>query len=180
MKRKRIVVMGFMGSMPIAWRHLAAHPLHRRPAAARARCLLHRRLRPAPLQPANLRDEQRLRLRRAKSSASWRASSASSGAGVSARAICPDNPTAGLRLTKIRQLYREADAILNVCGTQEFNDDLLHERSHSLRRKRSRASNRSRSIKASGRRIDYLESIAPFSPLAKTSGPIDFPCRCTN
>jgi len=28
-------------------------------------------------------------------------------------------------LTKIRQLYREADAILNVCGTQEFNDDLL-------------------------------------------------------
>ena len=28
-------------------------------------------------------------------------------------------------LKKIRQLYREADAILNVCGTQEFNDDLL-------------------------------------------------------
>ena len=37
----------------------------------------------------------------------------------------PDQPTAGIRLTKIRQLYREADAILNVCGTQEFNDDLL-------------------------------------------------------
>jgi len=28
-------------------------------------------------------------------------------------------------LKKIRQLYRDADAILNVCGTQEFNDDLL-------------------------------------------------------
>ena len=26
---------------------------------------------------------------------------------------------------KIRQLYRDADAILNVCGAQEFNDDLL-------------------------------------------------------
>ena len=26
---------------------------------------------------------------------------------------------------KIVQLYREADAILNICGTQEFNDDLL-------------------------------------------------------
>ncbi len=35
------------------------------------------------------------------------------------------NPTAGLPLTKIRQLYRETDAILNICGTQEFNDDLL-------------------------------------------------------
>jgi hypothetical protein len=37
----------------------------------------------------------------------------------------PDNPTAGLPLKKVRQLYREADAILNICGTQEFNDDLL-------------------------------------------------------
>ena len=35
------------------------------------------------------------------------------------------NPTAGLPLKKIRQLYRDADAILNICGTQEFNDDLL-------------------------------------------------------
>lgn len=34
-------------------------------------------------------------------------------------------PTAGLSLTSIRQLYRDADAILNVCGTQELNDDLL-------------------------------------------------------
>ena len=36
-----------------------------------------------------------------------------------------ENPTAGLPLKKIRQLYREADAILNICGTQEFNEDLL-------------------------------------------------------
>ena len=34
-------------------------------------------------------------------------------------------PTVGLPLKKIRQLYREADAILNICGTQEFNGDLL-------------------------------------------------------
>ena len=34
-------------------------------------------------------------------------------------------PTAGLSLKRIRQLYREADAILNICGAQEFNDDLL-------------------------------------------------------
>ncbi|PWT85867.1 MAG: hypothetical protein C5B58_02385 [Acidobacteria bacterium] len=37
----------------------------------------------------------------------------------------PNSPTAGLPLRKIRQLYRDADAILNICGTQEFNDDLL-------------------------------------------------------
>jgi len=36
-----------------------------------------------------------------------------------------NNPTAGLPLKKIRQLYRDADAILNICGTQEFNEDLL-------------------------------------------------------
>ena len=35
------------------------------------------------------------------------------------------NPTAGIRIQKIRQLYRDADAILNVCGAQEFNEDLL-------------------------------------------------------
>jgi hypothetical protein len=34
-------------------------------------------------------------------------------------------PTAGLSLRKIRQLYRDADAIFNICGAQEFNDDLL-------------------------------------------------------
>jgi len=34
-------------------------------------------------------------------------------------------PTAGLSLKRVRQLYREADAILNICGAQEFNDDLL-------------------------------------------------------
>jgi hypothetical protein len=37
----------------------------------------------------------------------------------------PGNPTAGLRLQRIQQLYLEADAILNVCGAQEFNEDLL-------------------------------------------------------
>ena len=35
------------------------------------------------------------------------------------------NPTAGLSLNKIRQLYRDADAILNICGAQELNSDLL-------------------------------------------------------
>lgn len=37
----------------------------------------------------------------------------------------PELPTAGLPLNTIRQLYKCADAILNICGAQEFNDDLL-------------------------------------------------------
>lgn len=37
----------------------------------------------------------------------------------------PELPTAGLVRKRICELYRSADAILNVCGTQEFNDDLL-------------------------------------------------------
>src|SRR5207237_2347723 len=37
----------------------------------------------------------------------------------------PELPTTGLSLRKILQLYKSVDAILNVCGAQEFNDDLL-------------------------------------------------------
>jgi len=37
----------------------------------------------------------------------------------------PGTPCAGLPLSRIQELYREADAILNVCGSQEFNEDLL-------------------------------------------------------
>ena len=37
----------------------------------------------------------------------------------------PQHECAGLEKKRIVELYREADAILNICGTQEFNDDLL-------------------------------------------------------
>jgi hypothetical protein len=37
----------------------------------------------------------------------------------------PDHSTAGLDGAKINQLYSEADAILNVCGAQELNEELL-------------------------------------------------------
>ena len=36
-----------------------------------------------------------------------------------------DSPCVGLPKNKIVELYREADAILNVCGSHDFNDDLL-------------------------------------------------------
>jgi len=37
----------------------------------------------------------------------------------------PETPCAGLQKKEILALYRDADAILNVCGSQEFNEDLL-------------------------------------------------------
>jgi hypothetical protein len=37
----------------------------------------------------------------------------------------PGHPTAGLSKQRMLELYREADAIVNICGAQEFNDDIL-------------------------------------------------------
>ena len=37
----------------------------------------------------------------------------------------PGEPCHGLTMAQVRDLYRTADAILNVCGTQEMNADLL-------------------------------------------------------
>ncbi len=39
-----------------------------------------------------------------------------------------DRPTAGLSGTRIDELWREADAVLNVCGEQELHEDLLRNR----------------------------------------------------
>jgi len=36
-----------------------------------------------------------------------------------------DRPTAGLSGTRIDELYRDADALINVCGEQELHDDVL-------------------------------------------------------
>ena len=37
----------------------------------------------------------------------------------------PDQPTAGLSKQRMLELYRDADAIVNICGAQEFNEDIL-------------------------------------------------------
>lgn len=37
----------------------------------------------------------------------------------------PETPCAGMPLSRVKELYKSADAILNVCGSQEFNEDLL-------------------------------------------------------
>jgi hypothetical protein len=124
MKSKRIIVMGFMGSMPIAgviWQHIhyivglqrLGHRVFYIEDSARL-----------PYNPETFEvnedyDYAASVLDRLSDEFNFRGSWA-----YCARYL-KNNPTAGIPLKKIRQLYREADAILNVCGTQEFNDDLL-------------------------------------------------------
>jgi hypothetical protein len=124
MKRKRIVVMGFMGSIPIAgviWQHIhyivglqrLGHDVYYIEDSARL---------PYNAQTFDTSNDY--------SYAAKVLAQLANEFGFEHRwAFCarylPDKPTAGLRLRKIQQLYIEADAILNVCGTQEFNDDLL-------------------------------------------------------
>ncbi len=124
MKRKRIIVMGFMGSMPIAgviWQHIhyivglrqLGHDVYYIEDSARLpynpeTCQVNNDFGYAARILDRLAREFNFKNR-------W--------------AFCArylkGNPTAGLVLRKIRQLYRHADAILNICGAQEFNDDLL-------------------------------------------------------
>jgi hypothetical protein len=124
MKRKRIVVMGFMGSMPIAgviWQHI-----HYIVGLQRLGCDVYyiedsARLpyNPQTFEVNNEFDYAAQVLDRLSHEFGFR-----NRWGFCARYL-PRNPTAGLPLKRIRQLYREADAILNICGAQELNDDLL-------------------------------------------------------
>src|SRR5947208_3123171 len=124
MKRKRIIVMGFMGSMPIAgviWQHIhyivglrrLGHDVYYIEDSARIP------YNPETFEVTTEFDYTARLLNRLAREFEFR----------DRWAFCarysPGNPTAGLRLKRIRQLYREADAILNICGAQEFNDDLL-------------------------------------------------------
>jgi len=124
MKRKRIVVMGFMGSCPIAgviWQHVhyivglnrLGHEVYYVEDSARI-----------PYNPATFAVENDYRyagniLARLANEFGFK-----DRWGFCARYL-PSKPTVGLSLRRIQQLYREADVILNVCGSQEFNDDLL-------------------------------------------------------
>ena len=124
MKRKRIVIMGFMGSMPIAgviWQHIhyivglqrLGHEVFFIEDSARL-----------PYNPETFEVTDEFDYAAKVLACLARDFDFKNRWAYCARYL-PGNPTAGLPLKKIRQLYREADAILNVCGTQEFNDDLL-------------------------------------------------------
>jgi glycosyltransferase involved in cell wall biosynthesis len=124
MRRKKIVVMGFMGSMPIAgviWQHIhyvvglqrLGHDVYYIEDSARLP------YNPETFEVNNEFDYAGHLLDQLSREFGFRNRWA-----FCARYL-PKNPTAGLPLKKIRELYRDADAILNICGTQEFNEDLL-------------------------------------------------------
>jgi hypothetical protein len=124
MKRKRIVVMGFMGSCPIAgviWQHVhyivglqrLGHTVYYVEDSARLP------YNPETFEVNNDFDYATQLLSRLAQEFAFRGRW-----GFCARYL-KNNPTAGLSLKKIRQLYRDADAILNICGAQELNRDLL-------------------------------------------------------
>src|SRR5437773_6149453 len=124
MKKRRIVVMGFMGSCPIAgviWQHIhyvvglqrLGHDVYYIEDSARLP------YNPETFEVNNEFDYAARLLNRLSREFGFQNRWA-----FCARYL-PGNPTAGLPLRRIRQLYRDADAILNICGAQEFNDDLL-------------------------------------------------------
>jgi hypothetical protein len=124
MKRKRIVVMGFMGSMPIAgvvWQHIhyvvglqrLGHDVYFIEDSARL-----------PYNPETFEVTDEFDYAAKVLARLAREFDFKNRWAYCARYL-PGTPTAGMSLKNIRQLYRDADAILNVCGTQEFNDDLL-------------------------------------------------------
>ena len=124
MKRKRIVVMGFMGSMPIAgvvWQHIhyvvglqrLGHDVFFIEDSARL-----------PYNPETFEVTDEFEYA-AKVLARLALEFDFKNRWAYCARYLPGTPTAGMSLKRIRELYRDADAILNVCGTQEFNDDLL-------------------------------------------------------
>ncbi len=124
MKRKRIIVMGFMGGMPIAgvvWQHIhyivglqrLGHDVYYIEDSARLP------YNPATFEVNNEYDYAAQLLRQLAEEFHFKRRWS-----FCARYL-PGHPTAGLPLKRVRELYREADAILNICGTQEFNEDLL-------------------------------------------------------
>ena len=123
MTRKRIVVMGFMAGCPIAgvvWQHIhyivglqrLGHEVYYIEDSARL-----------PYDPITfeITNDYSYAL---KNLARLAAQFGFDGRWAFCARYLPDEPCAGLAIEKVRELYRTADAILNVCGTQEMNADL--------------------------------------------------------
>jgi len=124
MARKKIIVMGFMGSVPIAgviWQHIhyivglqrLGHDVYYIEDSARI-----------PYNPVAQTVENDFAYAGAILEKLGHRFGFSGHWAFCARYL-PETPTSGLPLSTIRRLYRDADAILNVCGAQEFNQDLL-------------------------------------------------------
>jgi hypothetical protein len=124
MKRKKVVVMGFMGSCPIAgvvWQHVhyivglqrLGHDVYYIEDSARF-----------TYNPATYEVGEDY-LYAAKTLSKLAAQFGFEDRWSFCARYLPETPCAGFSKEKIVELYRDADAILNVCGAQEFNEDLL-------------------------------------------------------
>ncbi len=124
MSKKRIVVMGFMGGCPIAgviWQHIhyivglqrLGHEVYYIEDSARY-----------PYNPVTYEENENYTYA-AEVLAKLATQYGFEGRWSYCARFLPEQPTAGMALEKVRELYRTADAVLNVCGAQEFNEDLL-------------------------------------------------------
>ena len=124
MKRKKIVVMGFTAGCPIAgviWQHVhyivglqrLGHEVYYIEDSARL-----------PYNPVTWGMSEDYTYA-AEFLAKLAAQFGFEGRWGYCARFLPDHPCVGLPKSEITRLYREADAILNVCGSQEFNDDLM-------------------------------------------------------
>ena len=124
MKRKKLVVMGFMASCPIAgvvWQHIhyivglqrLGHDVYYVEDSARA-----------PYNPERKEVEISFEYA-AKTLRQLAREFGFSGRWAYGARYLDQQPTIGLSRQKVRQLYRDADAILNVCGSLDLHDDLL-------------------------------------------------------
>lgn len=124
MRKKKIVVMGFMAGMPIAgvvWQHV--HYIVGLQRLGHEVYYIEDRLH-YPYDPVSytVTDDYSYA---AKTLAKLATQFGFEGRWSFCARYLPDSPCAGLPKPKIVELYRGADAILNVCGSHEFNDDLL-------------------------------------------------------
>ncbi|MCX6967447.1 MAG: hypothetical protein NTZ46_06625 [Verrucomicrobia bacterium] len=124
MKRKKIVVMGFTAGCPIAgviWQHVhyivglqrLGHEVYYIEDSARL-----------PYNPVTWTMDEDYSYA-AEVLGKLAAQFGFEGRWGYCARFLPDHPCAGLQKKEILELYRDADAILNVCGSQEFNEDLL-------------------------------------------------------
>jgi hypothetical protein len=121
----RIVVMGFMGSCPISgvvWQHIhyivglmdLGHDVFYIEDSARL-----------PYNPETFETSEDYRHAVAVLERLSQQHGFAGRWGYCPRYLANCENSAGLSLARIRQLYREADLILNVCGSQELNADLV-------------------------------------------------------
>lgn len=119
MRKRRILVMGYMGACPIAgviWQHLhyivglqrLGHEVYYIEDTARY-----------PEDPISFDTSEVCTLRDLAEAFDFQDRWA-----FCARFLVPPQ-SFGIDLPRLRELYREADAILNVCGAHELHEDLL-------------------------------------------------------